>query len=142
MRTKFSAIVDLRKKNMQKCEREIMQNENRIANKHNQIAHLNQSFENLKIPQNGSFDCFRAFEISKKAILYEIEMATQELQDLQNTKNALQERYRHLNIEYEKIKLLDKKVQDEAIKELKYREKIESDEIATMLYNNTLGGVV
>ena len=51
---------------MQKLERSIMQNENKIANKQSQIAALQDEFLGLKMPSGGAFYAFRAFELNKK----------------------------------------------------------------------------
>ena len=136
MSGKFSSIVKLRKKDMQNCERKIMQNENKIASKKTQIDELQEEFVNLTLPQSGSFDLYRVFEDSKNMLLARLAVAKEELEVLEITKVTLQEQYRQCHIEYEKVKFLEKKEQDELLKKLKLKESQEIDEIALMLFNN------
>lgn len=146
MKTKFGAIVNLRKNDMQRIERSIMQNENKIASKQSQIAALQEEFLGLKMPSGGAFYAFRAFEETKNMLLSHIALHCAELESLQANKTLLQEQYKKSHIEYEKVKFLEKKEQDSVLHKLKMQEKIQSDEIALMLYNNagdkTIGGRV
>ena len=146
MKTKFGAIVNLRKNDMQRIEKSIMQNENKIASKQSQIAALQEEFLGLKMPSVGAFYAFRAFEETKNMLLSHIALQCAELESLQANKALLQEQYKKSHIEYEKVKFLEKKEQDFVLHKLKMQEKIQSDEIAFMLYNNvgdkTIGGRV
>ncbi|TLD96776.1 hypothetical protein LS71_004010 [Helicobacter jaachi] len=142
MKTKFSSIVSLRKKDMQACERSILQNENKIASKQTQIGAFQEEFLQLQMPQNGTFYAFRAYEESKNMLLSHIAFAKQELEGLLANKALLQEQYKKCHIEYEKVKFLEKKAQDEMIKRLKRQEALEIDEVALMLYNNAGGRII
>lgn len=133
---KFSSIVKLRKKDMQNCERKIMQNENKIASKKTQINELQEEFANLTMPQSGSFDLYRVFEEAKRMLLVRLDILKEELEALEIIKITLQEQYKQCHIEYEKVRFLEKKAQDELIKKLKNREAKEIDEIALMLFVN------
>lgn len=142
MKTKFSTIVNLRKNDMQKIERSIMQNENKIANKQSQITALQDEFLGLKIPSHGAFYAFRAFEETKNMLLSHIALQVEELEALHAHKAVLQEQYKKSHIEYEKVKFLDKREQDILLQKLKHQEKAQSDEVALMLYNNTGGRMI
>ncbi len=142
MKTKFSSIVSLRKKDMQVCELAMMQNESKIANKQIQIENLQKDFLQLKIPQAGTFYAFKAFEETKNMLLTHISLARNELEALFAHRKVLQEQYKKCNIEYEKVHFLDKKEHNGMIKNAKYKEKLEVDEIAVMLYNNAGGRAI
>ncbi|MCX2716843.1 flagellar export protein FliJ [Helicobacter sp. MIT 21-1697] len=142
MKTKFAPIVSLRKKDMQMCEHAMMQNESKIAHKQKQIEHLQKDFLQLKIPQAGTFYAFKAFEETKNMLLAHINLARDELETLFAQRKVLQEQYKKCNIEYEKVHFLDTKEQNEMIKNAKYKEKLEVDEIAVMLYNNAGGRAI
>ncbi|WP_295701712.1 flagellar export protein FliJ [uncultured Helicobacter sp.] len=136
MKTKFSAIVSLRKKDMQECERIIMQNENKIASKKMQIDEIADELVALQMPQKGAFDVFRAYNEMKRMLLLAMHNVQQELDELLKEKRVLQEQYKKHHMEYEKMSFLDKKEQEAMIKALKIQEKRETDEIAIMLYGN------
>lgn len=55
MKTKYSSILTLRKKDMQQCERAIMQNENKIASQKTLIDEICDEMVKLTPPQSGSF---------------------------------------------------------------------------------------
>lgn len=135
MKTKFSSIVALRKRDMQECERSIMQNENKIASKKMQLSELEDELHHLCMPQNGTFYAFRAYEDGKRMLLFRIDEAKRELDALFANKNLLQTQYQKCHIEYEKVSFLDKKAQETLLKKLKLAEKKEIDDIAIMLYN-------
>ncbi|RDU59331.1 flagellar export protein FliJ [Helicobacter marmotae] len=139
MTTKFSPIIDLRKKDMQECERAILQNENNITNKRAQIERIADELVGLKMPQNGMFSAMQAYNEMKKMLLAHLQNIQDELNELLLHKNSLQNQYKKHHIEYEKIAFLDKKEQDKMFKALNNREKREVDEIAMMLYNRTGG---
>lgn len=139
MNTKFAPLVELRKNSIQKCERELLQIENHIASKHSEIQALEEEFYSLEAPQGGSFRIYLTFEESKKIVLAQISSAQEELEVLNIRKVTLQEQYRQLHIEYEKMKFLDQKARDEILKKLKRKERVEIDEMTMMLYKNTLG---
>lgn len=139
MNTKFASLVELRKNSIQKCERELLQIENRIASKHSEMQALQEEFYALKAPQGGSFRVYLTFEESKKNVLAQISSMQEELEVLNIRKVTLQEQYKQLHVEYEKMKFLNQKAQDEILKKLKRRERVEVDEVAMMLYKNTLG---
>lgn len=128
--------MNLRKNDMQRIEKSIMQNENKIASKQSQIAVLQDEFLSLEMPNGGTFYAFRAFEETKNMLLSHIALQNAELESLHANKALLQEQYKRSHIEYEKVKFLEKKEQDSMLHKLKQQEKFESDEIALMLYNN------
>ncbi len=89
MKTKFSAIVSLRKKDMQECERIIMQNENKIASKKMQIDEIADELVALQMPQKGAFDVFRAYNEMKRMLLLAMHNVQQELDELLKEKRVL-----------------------------------------------------
>lgn len=116
-----------------------MQVENQIASKHSQIQALQDEFYALKMPQGGSFEIYLTFEESKKHLLAHLDSVNEELEVLHIRKVTLQEQYKQLHIEYEKMNFLNKKEQDAILKKLRIKERLEVDEIAVMLYKNMVG---
>ena len=142
MKTKFSSIVSLRKKDMQECERVIMQNENRIANKQMQIDAIADEVVKLEMPRSGTFYAFKAYDEVKKMLFYRMSVAQSELDELQANKAILQAQYKKCHIEYEKMAFLDKREQENMLQAIKMQEKKVVDESAMMLYNNVDGKVI
>ena len=75
-------------------------------------------------------------------LLTHLALQNAELEFLQANKALLQEQYKKSHIEYEKVKFLEKKEQDSMLQKLKEQERLESDEIALMLYNNAGGRAI
>ncbi len=142
MKTKFDAIVRLRKKDMQECELTIMENENKIASKRMQLDEMQNELMKINMPLVGTFYAFMAYEEMKKMILLRIQKARDELEKLFENRYFLQTRYQKCHIEYEKMAFLEKREQDEILKKIKMKEKKEADEIAMMIYNNMDGKVL
>lgn len=127
---------------MQQCERALMQNENKIASQKTLIDEICDEMVQLDMPQSGSFYAFQIFSNQKAMIESNLRFATEELHILLMQKTQLQEQYKKLSIEYEKILFLDKSEQDHMLKRLKKQEELEIDEVAVMLYNNAGGRAI
>lgn len=140
MKTKYSAILNIKKNALQQQERKLLENQNKIANKQRQIAQLNDELHNLQIPQSGDFMLFSAFERQKYMVLGQIDIAKEELEALEIQKATLTHLYKESSVDYEKIKFLDTKIVESKLQQLRKQEEHQIDEVALMLYNN--GGQV
>lgn len=148
LKTQFSALLKLRKNDLDNAERKVIACEGRLVLQQKVINDLRAQFLALEAPKEGTFHTFNIFSNAKHIITNQINEANIELESIKAHKAQLQEHYKKCHIEYEKIKFLQKQVQDKLLAKAKRKEQLESNEIALMLYNsntlgnNTLGGRV
>jgi len=133
MKTKFDSVVKLRKNEIEKVQRDLQKLNGSIKNLQNKIENLYTKFSSFSIPQNGSFKEFQQIKTLQDAIKMEIDNLKNQIITLENRKQELLEEYKKANIEYEKIKYLQKLEIEKQKKKLKQKESLQMDEIAIML---------
>lgn len=136
MKTKFTAVVKIKKKMVDDLQSSIFAIDALITKTKTALVDVENRFNSLKPPQKGSFSNLIVFEDMKKAFRYEMETLKMTLADQQNQKNMLIGVLKEASVEFEKMKYLEAKeikklLQARAVKEAK-----ELDEIGVMLYNN------
>ncbi len=136
MKTKFTAVVKLRKKRVDDIENSLFAVESMILKTKANLQNTKERFNTLEPPHEGSFSNLIAFEDMKKAFRYEIESLSQTLAYQQNQKNMLIGALKEANAEYEKMKHLEDEEIKKVLKARAVREAKELDEIGVMLYNN------
>lgn len=136
MKTKFTAVVKIKKKRVDDIQNSIFAVDALIAKTKAELADIKNRFNKLEPPRGGSFSTLIAFEDMKKAFRYEIETITLTLANHQNQKNMLIAALREANTEYEKMKHLENEEIARVAKLITARESKELDEIGVMLYNN------
>ncbi len=136
MKTKFTAVVKIRKKAVDDIENAIFAVDALITKTKTALLETKNKFNTLQPPQSGSYSSIIVFEDMKKAFRIEIEGIKALLAEHQNRKNMLIGQLKEANAELEKMKYLDSEEIKKVLKARAVREAKELDEIGVMLYNN------
>ena len=136
MKTKFTAVVKIRKKAVDDVENAIFAVDALITKTKTALLETKNKFNTLQPPQSGSYSSIIVFEDMKKAFRIEIEGIKALLAEHQNRKNMLIGQLKEANAELEKMKYLDSEEIKKVLKARAVREAKELDEIGVMLYNN------
>ncbi len=139
MKTKFTAVVKIKKKRVDDIQNSIFAVDALIAKTEMTLAETKNRFNTLEPPHQGTFSNLIAFEDMKKAFRHEIEMLKMTLANHQNQKNMLIGALKEANAEFEKMKYLEDEEIRKVIKARTTKEAKELDEIGVMLYNNRGG---
>lgn len=134
MKTKFDALLKVKKQDLERCELQIIKNNNLIASKYQELDGILQELGNVQVPQSGSFWDFKTTQEIKKTLVAQIDSTQNEISALKNTAQSLQVSYKQASIEYEKIKYLKESEMKKKIQILKTSESKQMDEIALMLF--------
>ncbi|WP_394955280.1 flagellar export protein FliJ [uncultured Helicobacter sp.] len=134
MKTKFSAILDVRHKALQSHERKMMQHNLLIAQKQTEIDAFMHDIAQVQFPKIGDFGAYLALADTRDRLLGHVDTLHAELSQLKSQAKALREEYKTLHIEYEKIKYLDTKEQESKLKAIKITQDKELDEISIILH--------
>ena len=136
MKTKFTAIVKVRKKAVDDVQNAIYAVDIEISNAKSKLASTEERYFGLESPHEGSFSNMIVFEDIKKAFRYEIESLREQLENLARQRERLLEELRVANMEFEKMKYLESEEIKKFLKAKAQREAKDLDEIGVMLYNN------
>lgn len=134
MKTKFDALLKVKKQDLERCELQIIKNNNLIASKYQELDGILQELSDIEVPQSGSFSDFKMIQEIKKMLVTQIDSTQNEISALKNTAQSLQGTYKRASIEYEKIKYLKENEIKKKIQILKTSESKQMDEIALMLF--------
>jgi len=138
MKTKFDSIVKVKKNEVEKIERNINKLNSSIKMLEDKIETLNKKLSSFTFPKNGNFSEFNQYKILQNSLIEEIENFKNQLNILNNRKKELFQEYKKANIEYEKMKYLQKEEINRVLKKKKKKEQLEMDEIAIMLNKKEL----
>ncbi|MGI0406604.1 flagellar export protein FliJ [Helicobacter himalayensis] len=136
MDTKFSPILLVRKKALDTQERKILEHNRFIASKQEEIHHFLTQIAEIELPQGGNYLAYKAVLEVKNMLLAHLEQLHSELSSLKAQRKALEEEYKILNIEYEKMKYLDSKEKEMRLKQLRIAQQRQSDEVALILHHH------
>lgn len=136
MKTKFSAVVKIKKKIVDDIRNSIFMVDAQISKTTILLRETKDRYNTLKPPTEGPFSSLMAFEDMKKAFRYEIDTIKNNLADQQNHKNMLIGTLKEANAEYEKMKYLEEEEIKKVLKARAQQESKELDEIGVMLFNN------
>jgi flagellar export protein FliJ len=135
MKTKFTPLVDVRKRAVDNVEQQLATLNLHIQNTIELVSQIENQILTSPMPTSGTF-----FEISCAKELvhtHRRELKTQQivLMQLQDDKNRAQQELKSAYIEFEKAKHLDDLEKQKIIKDRKAKENAYMDEIALMLHN-------
>lgn len=136
MNTKFDPVLKIKKQDLDKCEADMIQNNQLIASKNREIDSLLIELGEIDVPKSGSYWDFKNTQDVKKAFLGEIDKVRAEISMLKNIQKKLQESYRLAFIEYEKIKYLQDNEIKKMISQIKKNESKNLDEVGMMLFKS------
>jgi len=135
MKNKFTQIVKIRKQQMDKVETRLIQTRFKKEEIKQKIDTLYEEIKNSKSPTKGALSLISIFHENLKLLRREKDDYVDALFFLENEISNLQAEYKKAHMEFEKIKYLEEQEFFEHIKERKRKEKIDMDEIATMLFS-------
>ena len=135
MNTKFSPLLKIKKGGVDTCEAELVKNSSKIVAIKDEIDKLIEEIYKIEIPQSGTFDKFLALHAVKKSLNDEIDRNHFILSDLKREGEELKREYDIALREYEKIKYLQEQEIKKYIEIMKKRERVELDEITSIIYN-------
>lgn len=136
MKTKFTAVVKLKKKKVDDLENSLFKMDAMINKAKEDLASNEQKYRLMKSPGGGSFAEMLAFEELKKAFRYEIKNIKNSIAEMINQRNMLLGQFKEANAEYEKMKYLDDEEIKKILKAKAAQEAKDLDEIGVMLFNN------
>jgi chromosome segregation ATPase len=134
VKTKFDALVKLKKLDIDKLTREIIKQNGKIAKANHELLELNEEFKQIEYPKSGNFSLITQIKTLQKALLHQITLKKEEIEFLENQKNLLNAQLKDKEIEYEKMKYLQAEEIKKIINKLKKDEAKNIDEIALMLF--------
>jgi flagellar biosynthesis chaperone FliJ len=136
VKTKFSAVVKIKKQVVEKIERDIQKINSSILKVKQQIEEIQNILYSLTPPQNGNFPLFSQIKTQQNMLRSEIEKLNSQILFLENRKNELMNELKKSNIEYEKMKYLETQEIKKMLKKSKLKESREMDELAILLRKN------
>jgi flagellar biosynthesis chaperone FliJ len=136
MKTKFSAVVKVKKQAVDKLQRDIQKINVSILDLKNKIESLEKILISLTPPQNGNFSVFSQIRTQQNMLRDEIKKFENQIMVLENRKNELMNELKKANIEYEKMKYIEAQEIKKLIKQNKLKESRDMDELAILLRNN------
>jgi chromosome segregation ATPase len=104
VKTKFDAIVKLKKMKLDEVNNEVSQLNSKIEMATQQLTKLQKEISDFEYPTSGNFSLITQFRTILDAKLVEINQKRLEIDYLNNQKNILAERLKEVNLEFEKIK--------------------------------------
>ena len=134
VKTKFDQIVKLKKLDVEKIERELLKQNQKIEKANQELTQFKIEFSEFEYPKTGNFALITQFKTMQTAFLREIKQKEEELVFLENQKTLLQGQLKDKQLEYEKIKYLQGEEIKKMVKKLKKEEAKNIDEIALMLF--------
>jgi flagellar biosynthesis chaperone FliJ len=134
VKTKFDALVKLKKLDVDKLTREIIKQNGKIAKANQELIALNEEFNKIEYPKSGNFSMITQIKIMQNALLNQINLKKEEIKFLENQKNLLNAQLKDKEIEYEKMKYLQGEEIKKIINKLKKEEAKNMDEIALILF--------
>jgi hypothetical protein len=134
VKTKFDQIVKLKKLDVEKIERELLKQNQKIEKANQELTQFKIEFSKFEYPKTGNFALITQFKTMQTAFLREIKQKEEELVFLENQKILLQGQLKDKQLEYEKIKYLQGEEIKKMVKKLKKEEAKNIDEIALMLF--------
>lgn len=135
MKTKFSIILKIKKDILSKVERELININNAILNKEQEIANLKSQIREMKVPNVSVYREILSFKDRVSAFQLEIEQEHNILEFMQSSKIDINKRYKLAMIEYEKINHLHLQEIKEQLIRLGKEEQKALDEFGGIIYH-------
>ncbi len=135
MKTKFDSIVKIKKNEADKIEKNIQKVNFSINDLKIKISFFNKKLQTFSFPLKGTFNELKQIKIMQENLINEIKNFENQIKFLENRKKELLEFFKEANIEYEKMKYLQKTEIKKQLKEAGKKESLEMDEIAILLNN-------
>ena len=134
MKSKFTQIVNIKKRNLDKIELNLAKKRNEAAIIEGFIAQAANDITAYEIPSGGNFNEMRASLEILKAMRREKELLLERLSLTKKEIVHLEHRYKNANLEFEKMKYLQTQDFNVQMENIKKAETAAMDEFATMKF--------
>jgi flagellar export protein FliJ len=134
MKTKFSQLVQVKKRRVDEIENELLDIQNQKRRVLIQIEDLLKEIFKIKTPKNGSFSQINIAHMYLKNFSNQKSRYEEEIVKLNQQILGIKELYKEANIEFEKVKYLENLEIQKQLHALKIQENKDMDEIANMLF--------
>lgn len=132
MKSKFTQIVNIKKRNLDKIELNLARTRNEAAMIEGFIAQATEQISNFEMPSSGSAADLRGSLELLGAMRREKNLLTERLELTKKSIAHLERQYKAANLEYEKMKYLQTQDFSVQIEKIKKAEAAALDEFATM----------
>lgn len=136
MKTRFSALVSVKKNRVQKSEIDFQTTMKNLQSAENALKDSYDELENITTPNHGSMALYRASQELFQAQRDVIEQKQEWKDFAQKELEKAQERLKQDMIEYEKFKYLESKEIEKILKKIEQKEAKDLDEIALMTFTS------
>ena len=107
MKTPFDKLIKAQEQKLSLCEQHIVRYNNEIAAKQSQVNGLIEQIATMNLPQSGDFSVFLQARSQKKGVcLFEIDSIQEQIAHDKARIQELEQEYRLLCVEFEKLKHL------------------------------------
>ena len=134
MKSKFTQIVNIKKRNLDKIELNLAKKRNEAAIIEGFVAQAANDITAYEIPSGGNFNEMRASLEILKAMRREKELLLERLSLTKKEIVHLEHRYKNANLEFEKMKYLQTQDFNVQMENIKKAETAALDEFATMKF--------
>lgn len=134
MKTQFQPLIKIKKQELEQKETEIAQINKLIAHKFEEIRQFQSQMKEFSIPSSGDFQNFKMLKEYRDAFLFQIDSMHTEISNLKMIKKNLEQDYRKIFIEFEKLKYIHTLEQKRKIDKIKKEQTKQLDEVSTVLF--------
>lgn len=134
MKSKYAPLVKLKKKDLDRAERELIAANNTLADASDALERAYQTLSKLSLPTHGSVAELAQSQMMIQAQHTSIEQSKERLSEAQRQQIVMQERFKSAMVDYEKFKYLELQETQSAIAKIKREEAKMLDEIGIMTY--------
>lgn len=138
MKTQFDKLIKAQEQKISLCEQHIVRYNNDIAAKQSQVNGLISQIAQMSLPKAGDFSVFLQANAKKRAFIFEIDSLQEQIAKDKARIQELEQEYRLLCIEFEKLKYIRERERENLVKTLKQKERRELDEVAILLHKELL----
>jgi len=134
MKSKYAPLVKLKKKDLDRAERDLIAANNALAYAADAHERAYQTLSQLSLPTRGSVAELAQSQMMIQAQHYSIEQCRERLIEAEDQQLRMQNRFKSAMIDYEKFKYLELQEAQSAIAKIKKEEAKMLDEIGIMTY--------
>jgi len=139
VKSKYTPLVKLKKKDLDKAERDLIAANNALADASGRLNRAYQTLTELSLPTHGTFAQLTQAQIMIQAQYNTIEECKIYLQEAEREQLQMQNRFKNAMMEYEKFKHLELQEAQALVSQYKKEEAKMLDEIGIMTYK---GGAI
>ena len=134
MKSKFADVAKVRKRALDHAELTLLKARNHAQTVEQSLQELHQELIAIKMPTMGHISLLQQVGATKNILHRQREDLEGQLAKAKKHVEQMQEAYKRANLEFEKIKYLEKQEFEAYLKKLKQREQSDLDEVALQLF--------